>query len=94
MKPTSLFNYRISDFETVESFSKRVYETARRYRKCMHFTPSGSYHVLDILSRYYKESANDILSAIRYVELCKPSKKYQIQWVQCLGEHYLVIDKR
>lgn len=23
MNPTSLFNYRISDFETVESFSKR-----------------------------------------------------------------------
>lgn len=94
MNPTSLFNYRISDFETVESISKRVYETARRYRKCMYFTPSESYHVLNILSKYYKESASDILSAIRYVELCRPSKKYRIQWVQCLGEHYLVIDKR
>lgn len=27
MNPTSLFNYRISDFETVESFSKRVQAT-------------------------------------------------------------------
>ena len=74
MNPTSLFNYRISDFETVESFSKRVYETARRYRKRMYFTPSESYHVLNILSKYYKESARDILSAIIYVELCRPSK--------------------
>lgn len=39
MKATDLFNYRKEDFETVESFSKRVYETAKRYRSSLHFTP-------------------------------------------------------
>lgn len=32
MKATDLFNYRKEEFETIESFSKRVYETAKRYR--------------------------------------------------------------
>lgn len=40
MEATSLFNYRTSDFETVESFSKRLYETARRYNKSLIFTAS------------------------------------------------------
>lgn len=35
MEATSLFNYRTSDFETVEIFSKRLYETARRYNDSM-----------------------------------------------------------
>ena len=38
MKATDLFNYRKEDFETIESFSKRVYETAKRYRSSLHFT--------------------------------------------------------
>lgn len=94
MKATNLFNYKKEDFETVESFSKRVYETAKRYRRSLHFTPQESYHVLMILARYYKESTSDILSAIRDIEWNHPSKKYRIQWVKCLAEHYLVIDKR
>ena len=94
MKATNLFNYKKEDFETVESFSKRVYETAKRYRLSLHFTPQESYHVLMILARYYKESTSDILSAIRDIEWNHPSKKYRIQWVKCLAEHYLVIDKR
>lgn len=94
MEATSLFNYRTSDFETVESFSKRLYETARRYNKSLIFTASESRHIVYILSRYYKESYSNILSAIRNIELSTPSKKYRIQWVKCLGEHYLVIDKR
>lgn len=36
MKATDLFNYRKEDFETIESFSKRVYETAKRYRSSLH----------------------------------------------------------
>lgn len=94
MKAPSLFNYRKSDFETVESFSKRLYETARRYNKRLIFTASESRHIVYILSRYYKKSYSDILSVIINIELCTPSKKYRIQWVECLGEHYLVIDKR
>ncbi|WP_130893073.1 hypothetical protein [Paraprevotella xylaniphila] len=94
MKATNLFNYKKEDFETVESFSKRVYETAKRYRRSLHFTPQESYNVLMILARYYKESTSDILSAIRDIEWNHPSKKYRIQWVKCLAEHYLVIDKR
>ena len=50
MKATDLFNYRKEDFETIESFSKRVYETAKRYRSSLHFTPQESYHVLTILT--------------------------------------------
>lgn len=94
MGATSLFNCRTSDFETVESFSKRLYETARRYNKSLIFTASESRHVVYILSRYYKESYSNILSVIRNIELSTPSKKYRIQWVKCLGEQYLVIDKR
>lgn len=94
MKATDLFNSRLEDFETVESFSKRVYETAKRYRNSLQFTPQESYHVLTILARYYKESVSDILSAIRDIEFRSASKKFRIQWVQCLGQHYLIIDKR
>lgn len=94
MKATDLFNYRKEDFETIESFSKRVYETAKRYRSSLHFTPQESYHVLTILAKYYNESASDILSAIRDIEFRCASRKYRIQWVKCLSEHYLVIDKR
>lgn len=94
MKATDLFNYKKEEFETVETFAKRVYETAKRYRKGLHFTPSESWHVLTILARYYKESVSDILSAIRDIEWNNPSKKYRIQWVKCLAENYLVVDKR
>ena len=94
MKATDLFNYRKEEFETNETFAKRVYETAKRYRRSLHFTAQESWYVLIILSRYYKESVSDILSAIRDIEWNNPSKKYRIQWVKCLAEHYLVIDKR
>ena len=94
MKATDLFNYRKEDFETIESFAKRVYETAKRYRSTLHFTPQEIYHVLTILARYYNESASDILSAIRDIEWNHPSNKYRIQWVKCLANHYLVVDKR
>lgn len=93
MKATDLFNYRKEEFETNETFAKRVYETAKRYRNSLHFTPQESWYVLVILARYYKESVSDILSAIRDIEWSNPSKKYRIQWVKCLAEHYLVIDK-
>lgn len=94
MKATDLFNCRKEDFETNETFAKKVYETARRYRSSLHFTPTESFHVLHILAKYYGESVTDILSAIRDIEFNHPSKKYRIQWVKCLGEHYLTIDKR
>lgn len=94
MKATDLFNYRKEEFETNETFAKRVYETAKRYRNSLHFTPQESWYVLVILARYYKESVSDILSAIHDIEWSNPSKKYRIQWVKCLAEHYLVIDKR
>lgn len=94
MKATDLFNYRKEDFETVETFAKRLYETAKRYRSSLLFTPDESWHVLSILAKYYNESVSDILSVIRNIEFSTPSKKYSIQWVKCLGEHYLTIDKR
>lgn len=94
MKATDLFNSKAEEFETNETFAKRVYDTAKRYRVSLYFTPEESWHVLRILARYYKENVMDILSAVRDVELSNPSKKYRIQWVQCLGKHYLTIDKR
>lgn len=94
MKATDLFNSNKEDFETIESFSKRVYDTAKRYRNSLHFTPQESYHVLTILAKYYKESTSNILSAIRDIEFRCASKKYRIQWVKCLEHHYLVVDKR
>lgn len=94
MKATDLFNSRIEEFETNETFAKRVYETAKRFRSSLYFNPDESWHVLSILAKYYNESTLNILSAIRGIELSNPSKKYRIQWVQCLGKHYLTIDKR
>ena len=94
MKVIDLFNSRLEEFETIQSFSKRVYETAKRYRSSLHFTPQESYHVLTILAKYYNESVYDILAAIRDIEFRCASKKYRIQWVKCLADHYLVIDKR
>lgn len=94
MKATDLFNIRKEEFETNETFAKRVYETAKRYRSSLHFTAQESWHVLTILAKYYKENVTDILSAIRDIEWNNPSKKYRIQWVKCLSEHYLVVDKR
>ena len=94
MKATDLFNSRLEEFETTESFAKRVYETAKRYRRCLIFTPQESYYVIIILAKYYKESVSDILSAIRDLEFRCASKKYRIQWVKCLADHYLVIDKQ
>lgn len=94
MKATDLFNSRLEEFETIESFAKRVYETAKRFNDSLVFSNDESREVLIRLARYYKEDVWDILSAIRDIELCNPSKKYRIQWVQCLGKHYLTIDKR
>lgn len=94
MKPTNLFNSRLEEFETVETFAKRVYDTAKRYRKSLIFTDIESYHILTILAKYYKEDVSDILSAIRYIEYSENSKTYRIQWVQCLGKYYLCVDKR
>lgn len=94
MKATDLFNSKKEDFETSESFAKRVYETAKRFRSSLIFNADESWVVLQRLAKYYNESTLDILSAIRDVELSNTSKKYRIQWVQCLGKHYLTIDKR
>lgn len=94
MKATDLFNSRLEEFETVETFSKRLYETAKRYRSSLIFNHDEGYHVIRLLAKYYNEEVQDIISVIRNIEFCNPSKKYRIQWVQCLGKHYLVVDKR
>lgn len=94
MKPTDLINQRLEELETVETFAKRVYDTAKRYRSCLFFTARESNEVIFRLAKYYKESYHDILCCIRYLEFVQPSKKYRIQWVKCLNEHYLVVDKR
>lgn len=94
MKVTDLFNYKKEDYETNETFAKRVYETAKRVSGSLNLNLNESWIVLQRLAKYYDESSMNIISAIRDIELCNPSKKYRIQWVQCLGDHYLVIDKR
>lgn len=94
MKATDLFNSRLEEFETVETFAKRLYETAKRYRSSLIFNQFESFHVARLLAKYYKEEVQDIISVIRDIEFCNPSNKYRIQWVQCLGKHYLVVERR
>lgn len=94
MSPENLYNSRIHDFETVETFAKRVYDTAKRYRKSLILNENESKEVVNRLAKYYNESTYDITLALRYVEQTKKSKKYVIQIVKCLGKYYLNIDKR
>lgn len=94
MKATDLFNAKKEEFETIETFAKRVYDTAKRYRSSMIFNAEESYHVISILAKFYKETASDILAVIRDIEFCNPSKRYRIQWVKCLAKHYLVVERR
>lgn len=94
MKVQNLFNVRKLEFENVESFSKRLYETIKRYRGSMILNERESWYVINLLSKYYKEEWSDILSIIRDIEYNQPSKKYLIQYVQCLGKHYLMVEKR
>lgn len=94
MKVADLFNSRKEDFENVETFAKRVYDTVKRYRPSLILNQNESFHIIRLLARYYNEEAMDIISAIRDLEFNNPSKKYRIQWVQCLGKHYLAVDKR
>lgn len=93
MKATDLFNYKKEEFETVELFLKRVYDTAKRYRSSLILTPEESTHVLMLLAKYYKENISEILSVIRDSEMDN-NTKIRVQWVKCLAEHYLVIEKR
>lgn len=76
MKATDLFNYRKEDFETIESFSKRVYETAKRYRSSLHFTPQESYHVLTILAN--KSNLSKIVYIMIWNSVCW--KFYSFNW--------------
>lgn len=94
MKATDLVNRKKETFETVETFAKRVYDTAKRIGKSMIFTPSESWRIIDRLAKYYDESPFEIISAIGNLELSEHSEKYRIQWVKCLGEHYLIISER
>ena len=75
MKATDLFNYKKEEFETVETFAKRVYETVKRISPSLSLNVMESYHVLTLLARYYKESVSDILSAIRNIEFMTPSMR-------------------
>lgn len=94
MKATNLFNARKEDFETDESFAKRVYDTAKRYRSHLIFNPQDSYHVLTLLAKYYKESVSDILSVIRDIEWRDASRKYSIDWVKHDGQYYLMVERK
>lgn len=94
MEAKNLYNAKKEEFETVETFSKRLYDTVRRYRKSMVLTDVESWYIVKLLARYYKEEPKDILYVIRSIEWNHPSKVYRIQWVKCLDKHYLVVEKR
>lgn len=94
MQPVDLFNYKKEEFETVETFAKRVYDTAKRCDKSLCLNYYDSWKVVSLLAKYYKVSSGDIISSIKHIEYCKPSKKYRVLWVQCLGKHYLDVSKR
>lgn len=93
MKATDLFNSRKEEFETVESFAKRIYDTVKRCQPSLVLSYDEGWRVLRLLAKYYKEEMSDIISVIRDIEYCNPSSKYRIQWVQCLGQHYLAVDR-
>lgn len=94
MKASDLFNSRKEEFETNETFAKRVYLTVKRFRSSLILTDDETERIIWNLSRYYKENFMDIVSAIRDIEYNHPSKKYRIQYVNCLGRKYLAVDKR
>lgn len=94
MKATDLFNSRKEEFETVETFVRRVYETARRVNKSLMLTADESSKVVWLLAKYYGVMYFQIVEVIRNIEHCTPSKRYRIQWVRCLGDHYLDIERR
>lgn len=94
MQPVDLFNYKKEEFETVETFAKRVYDTAKRCDKSLCLNYDDSRKVVSLLAKYYKVSSGDIISSIKHIEYSKPSKKYRVLWVQCLGKHYLDVSKR
>ena len=94
MKVIDLFNVRKECFENSETFAKRVYDTVKRYAPSLILNHSESFHIIRLLAKYYGEGSMDIISCIRDLEFNAPSKKYRIQWVQCLGEHYLSVEKR
>lgn len=94
MRATELYNYRTERNENNESFAKRVYDTVKRFRKSMILIPSESWHIITLLSRYYKTDEYDILSVIKSLEDFEPSTKYRIQWVHVSSDRYLIVDKR
>ena len=90
MNANDLFNTKKEEFENTETFAERLYKTAKRVNRSLILDPSESQKVIFLLSRYYGENTQDILSVIRNCT----SGKYRIQWVKCLGDHYLTIELR
>ena len=93
MKVTDLFNKR-EEFETVETFAKRLYQTSKRICPSLMIDNIQTQKIILLLAKYYQEDYLDIQTIIRGYSYEYYSKKYNIQLVQCLGKHYLTINAR
>lgn len=87
-------NYRKEEEETNETFAKRVYETVKRISSCGDCNLNQTRIAINRISKYYQIEYNEVIDLIRSIEYNNPSKKYRIQYVQCLGKYYLTVEKR
>lgn len=94
MKLEYLINYKKEEFETVDTFCKHVLETAKRVCPSLMMSQNDTYKIITLLAKYYKIEYSEVIDIIKEIEFGKPSKKYIIQYIQCLNNHYLNIDKR
>ena len=94
MEVTNLFNAKKEEFETVETFAKRLYQTSKRICPSLMIDNIQTQKIILLLAKYYKEDYSDIKSIIRGYGYEYRSTKYDIQLVQCLGKHYLTINAR
>ena len=94
MKLEYLINYKKEEFETADTFCKHVLETAKRVCPSLMISKNETYKIICLLAKYYKIEYNEVIEIIREIEFSNPSKKYLLQYIQCLGEHYLNIEKR
>ena len=94
MKLQDLFNYQKEEFETNDSFAEHVLKTAKHVCPSLIINKNETHKIICSLAKFYKIEYSEVIEIIREIELRNPSKKYLLQYIQCLGQHYLNIEKR
>ena len=93
MKLKYLLNYKTEEFETADTFCKRVFETSKRVCSSLMINKYDTQKIIMLLAKYYKIEYHEVIDIIREIEFNALSKKYRILYVQCLGSYYLDISK-